>query len=405
MKLNDLQHTTPWTLARRAEKMNPSVIREILKVTEKPGIISFAGGLPSPKTFPIAEFAAACEKVLRGNGEAFGQAALQYAASEGYGPLCDLVVAGLPWKVDPSQVLITTGSQQGLDLIAKVLIDEGSRILVETPTYLGALQAFTPMEPNVVSVASDDDGINVADLLRKVGTGAARARFLYVLPNFQNPTGRTMSEARRAALSKAAAEAGLPIVEDNPYGDLWFDTPPPLPLTARNPDGCVYLGSFSKVLAPGLRLGFMIAPAALMPKLLQAKQAADLHSPGFNQRMIAEVMKDGFLDRHVPTIRALYKTQRDAMLAALTREMKGLDITWNTPVGGMFLWARLPEGMSAVKLLPKAVEKGVAFVPGAAFYADNADPRTLRLSFVTASVEQINTGIATLAQAIREQLA
>ena len=402
MKLNDLQHSTPWTLARRAEKMNPSVIREILKVTEKPGIISFAGGLPSPKTFPIAEFAKACETVLRGNGEAFGQAALQYAASEGYGPLCDLVVAGLPWKVDPSQVLITTGSQQGLDLIAKVLIDEGSRILVETPTYLGALQAFTPMEPEVVSVASDDEGVDVADLLGKVGAGGARARFLYVLPNFQNPTGRTMSEARRAALSKAAAEAGLPIVEDNPYGDLWFDTPPPLPLTARNPDGCVYLGSFSKVLAPGLRLGFMVAPAALMPKLLQAKQAADLHSPGFNQRMIAEVMKDGFLDRHVPTIRALYKSQRDAMLAALSREMKGLDMTWNTPVGGMFLWARLPAGMSAVELLPRAVDKGVAFVPGAAFYADNADPRTLRLSFVTASVEQINIGIAALAAAIRD---
>ena len=417
MKLNDLQHSTPWTLARRAEKMNPSVIREILKVTEKPGIISFAGGLPSPKTFPIAEFAAACEKVLRGKGEAYGQAALQYAASEGYGPLRERVAAALPWTVDASQVLITTGSQQGLDLIAKVLIDEGSRILVETPTYLGALQAFTPMEPEVVSVASDADGIDVADLLGKVGAAddhgritanagsdvrEGRARFLYVLPNFQNPTGRTMSEARRAALSKAAAEAGLPIVEDNPYGDLWFDAPPPLPLTARNPEGCVYLGSFSKVLAPGLRLGFMVAPAALMPKLLQAKQAADLHSPGFNQRMIAEVMKDGFLDRHVPTIRALYKSQRDAMLAALSREMKGLDITWNTPVGGMFLWARLPAGMSAVDLLPKAVDKGVAFVPGAAFYADSADPRTLRLSFVTASVDQINTGIAALAAAIRD---
>ena len=398
MKLNDLQTSSPWTLARRAEKMNPSVIREILKVTEKPGIISFAGGLPSPKTFPITEFAAACEAVLRGKGEAYGHAALQYAASEGYGPLREMVAAGLPWQVDASQVLITTGSQQGLDLIAKVLIDADSRILVETPTYLGALQAFTPMEPTVVSIASDDDGVLIDDLTAK----AQGARFLYVLPNFQNPTGRTMSEARRAALSQRAAELGLPIIEDNPYGDLWFDAPPPLTLTARNPAGCVYLGSFSKVLAPGLRLGFMVAPPALMPKLLQAKQAADLHSPGFNQRMIAEVMQGGFLDRHVPTIRALYKSQRDAMLAALTREMKGLDISWNKPVGGMFLWARLPEGMSAVALLPKAVDKGVAFVPGAAFYADNADPRTLRLSFVTASVDQINTGIAALAAVIRE---
>ena len=401
MKLNDLQTSSPWTLARRAEKMNPSVIREILKVTEKPGIISFAGGLPSPKTFPITEFAKACEAVLRGKGEAYGQAALQYAASEGYAPLREMVATALPWQVDASQVLITTGSQQGLDLIAKVLIDADSRILVETPTYLGALQAFTPMEPQVVSIASDDDGVLLDDLTSK----AKGARFLYVLPNFQNPTGRTMSEARRAALSQAAAELGLPIVEDNPYGDLWFDAPPPLPLTARNPAGCVYLGSFSKVLAPGLRLGFMVAPPTLMPKLLQAKQAADLHSPGFNQRMIAQVMQGGFLDRHVPTIRALYKSQRDAMLAALTREMKGLDITWNKPVGGMFLWARLPEGLSAVDLLPKAVDKGVAFVPGAAFYADNADPRTLRLSFVTASVEQINTGIAALAAAIRQALA
>ncbi len=397
MKLNDLK-TSPWTLARRALKMNPSVIREILKVTEKPGIISFAGGLPSPKTFPISEFAAACEAVLRGKGESYGQAALQYAASEGYAPLREMVAKALPWKVDASQVLITTGSQQGLDLIAKVLIDADSRILVETPTYLGALQAFTPMEPEVVSVDTDDEGVLIDDLKAK----SAGARFLYLLPTYQNPTGRTMSEERRAALSAAAAEIGLPIVEDNPYGDLWFDAPPPLPLTARNPEGCVYLGSFSKVLAPGLRLGFMVAPADLMPKLLQAKQAADLHSPGFNQRMIAEVMQGGFLDRHVPTIRALYKSQRDAMLAALSREMAGLDVVWNKPVGGMFLWARLPEGMRAVELLPKAVDKGVAFVPGAAFYADHADPRTLRLSFVTASVDQINTGIAALAAAIRE---
>ena len=402
MKRDPLNAAGFWQLAARAEKMNPSVIREILKVTERPGIISFAGGLPSPKTFPISEFSAACQMVLQGKGEAYGQAALQYAASEGYAPLREMVAANLPWKVDAAQVLITTGSQQGLDLVAKVLIDTGSRVLVETPTYLGALQAFTPMEPEVVSVASDDDGVLIQDLELKSTHQGQRARFLYLLPNFQNPTGRTMSEARRAALSQKAAELGLPIVEDNPYGDLWFDAPPPLPLTARSPAGCIYLGSFSKVLAPGLRLGFLIAPPALMPKLLQAKQAADLHSPGFNQRMIAEVMQGGFLDRHVPTIRALYKSQRDAMLAALAREMKGLDVTWNTPAGGMFLWARLPEGVNAVELLPQAVDKGVAFVPGAPFFADNADPRSLRLSFVTASVEQINTGMAALAAAIRE---
>ena len=382
-----------WKLAARAEKMNPSVIREILKVTEKPGIISFAGGLPSPKTFPIAEFDAASHKVLSEDG----QAALQYAASEGFPALREAVAAMLPWNVDPAQVLITTGSQQGLDLVAKILIDGGSKILVETPTYLGALQAFTPMEPAVVSVASDDEGVVVDDLVAK----AKDARFIYLLPNFQNPTGRSMSETRRAAVSAAAAQAGLPIIEDNPYGELWFDEEPPLPLSARNPEGCIYLGSFSKVLAPGLRLGFLVAPKHIYPKLLQAKQAVDLHTPSFTQRMVAEVLKGNFLDRHVPTIRALYKSQRDAMLVALQREMAGLDVQWNTPAGGMFLWARLPEGMSAVNLLPQAVERGVAFVPGAAFYADHADARTLRLSFVTASVEQINIGVKALAEAIR----
>jgi 2-aminoadipate transaminase len=382
-----------WQLAARAERMNPSVIREILKVTEQPGIISFAGGLPSPKTFPVQAFAEACAKVLRDDGPA----ALQYAASEGYGPLREWVATSLPWKVDPAQVLITTGSQQALDLVAKILIDKDSRVLVETPTYLGALQAFTPMEPEFMSIASDAEGIDVDDLRAK----AAGARFLYVLPNFQNPTGNSISEARRLALSSTATLLGLPILEDNPYGDLWFDQPPPAPLTARNPEGCIYVGSFSKTLAPGLRLGFLVAPKPLYLKLLQAKQAADLHTPSFNQRMVAEVLKDGFLNRHVPAIRALYKTQRDAMLAALEKNLAGTGVQWNTPDGGMFLWVKLPAGRDAAALLPKAVERNVAFVPGAAFYSGNAQNNTLRLSFVTASVEQINEGIAALAQVFK----
>ncbi len=390
--------SSSWVLAERAALMNPSVIREILKVTERPGIISFAGGLPSPKTFPVAEFAAACAKVLRDDASA----ALQYAASEGLGPLRELVAQMLPWKVDTAQVLITTGSQQGLDLFGKILIDKDSRVLVETPTYLGALQAFAPMQPKIQGVACDDNGVDVA-ALRDAVRGAP-ARFLYVLPNFQNPTGRTMPEASRVRLSQTAGEIGLPLLEDNPYGDLWFDAPPPLPLAARNPEGCVYLGSFSKVLAPGLRLGFMVAPKAIYPKLLQAKQAADLHTPGFNQRVVVEVMKDGFLERHVPTIRALYKSQRDAMLAAMQQHMPA-GVEWNTPSGGMFLWARLPQGMNAAELLPKAVDKGVAFVPGAAFYADHADTRSLRLSFVTASAQEIQTGIAALARVIAENKA
>jgi 2-aminoadipate transaminase len=399
MKPNDLP--SPWTLARRAARMNPSVIREILKVTERPGIISFAGGLPSPKTFPVSEFADACAHVLAQDGPS----ALQYAASEGFAPLREKVAASLPWPVDPSQVLITTGSQQGLDLVAKVLLDPGSRVLVETPTYLGALQAFAPMEPQAVGVRSDDEGVLPDDLQ----ANAEGARFLYLLPNFQNPTGRTMSESRRAAVAELATRQRLPIVEDNPYGELWFDQPPPAPMTARHPEGCIYLGSFSKVLAPGLRLGFLVAPPALYPKLLQAKQAADLHSPSFNQRMAARVLEGDFLERHLPRIRALYRSQRDAMLAALEREMKGLDVQWNAPQGGMFLWARLPRGLSALDLLPRAVQANVAFVPGAAFYAGEGDDpealRTLRLSFVTATVEQIDTGIAALANAVRAMVA
>ena len=406
--------TFEWTLSERAAKMNPSVIREILKVTERPGIISFAGGLPSSKTFPVAEFEAACAKVLRDDPSG----ALQYAASEGYAPLRQTVASmltaqasaqGQSWDVNPNNVLITTGSQQGLDLVAKVLLDKGSRALVESPTYLGAVMAFTPMEPEVLSVESDADGIDLTDLSAKASQDGQRARFLYVLPNFQNPTGRTMSESGRAALSHSAAELGLPLMEDNPYGDLWFDTPPPPSLTARNPQGGIYLGSFSKVLAPGLRMGFIVAPSAVYPKLLQAKQAADLHSPSFNQRMIYEVMQDGFLDRHVPTIRALYKSQRDAMLQALAQHFPDAatqpeqSLTWNTPAGGMFLWARLPAGMNAVNLLPHAVDKGVAFVPGAPFYAGAPDARSMRLSFVTPSVKEIHRGVAALAEAIKEQ--
>jgi 2-aminoadipate transaminase len=392
-----------WKLAQRAEKMNPSVIREILKVTEKPGIISFAGGLPSPQTFPIDAMREASERVLRDDGKA----ALQYAASEGYAPLREWVAQDLlkqGMRITPDQVLITTGSQQGLDLVAKILIDAGSRILVETPTYLGALQAFTPMEPVAVGVDSDDHGVDADDLRAKVGTGADKARFVYLLPNFQNPTGRTMTEERRAAVAQVAVESGLPIIEDNPYGDLWFDAPPAPSLSSRHPEGSVYLGSFSKILAPGLRLGYLVAPPALYPKLLQAKQAADLHTPSFNQRVVAEVLKDGFIERHVPTIRALYKQQCEAMLAALDREMVGLGLSWNRPVGGMFLWVQLPKGLKAIPLLDKAVEKGVAFVPGSAFYAEGADESTLRLSFVTATVDQINTGMKALAAAIRESL-
>jgi len=388
--------TRPWTLARRTGRMNPSVIREILKLTEQPGVISLAGGLPSPDSFPVEAMRAASERVLRDAP----REALQYAASEGYAPLREWVaehMAGHGMHVDASQVLITTGSQQGLDLVGKVLIDAGSRVAVESPTYLGALQAFAPYEPEVVTIACDDEG-PLPDSLR----AAAGARFLYVLPNFQNPSGRCIGEARRAALAAAAEAAGLPLVEDNPYGDLWFDAPPPAPLASRWDAGTVYLGSFSKVLAPGLRLGYVVAPRPLFPKLLQAKQAADLHTPGFNQRVVHEVIRDGFLRDHVPTIRARYKAQRDAMRAALERHFAGLGCRWTVPHGGMFFWVELPPGIDATALLPKAVARGVAFVPGAAFYASEAKPNTLRLSFVTVAPPLIDAGIAALARVLKE---
>ena len=386
--------SNPWQLARRAERMNPSVIREILKVTERPGILSLAGGLPSPDSFPVEAMREATARVLRDHP----REALQYAASEGFAPLREwvarqMVAQGL--AVDASQVLITTGSQQGLDLVGKVLIDAGSTVAVESPTYLGALQAFAPYEPEVVTVPCDDDGP------RPEGLSVAKgARFLYMLPNFQNPSGRCMSEGRRAALVEAARTLDLPIVEDNPYGDLWFDAPPPPSLASRWPEGTVYLGSFSKVLAPGLRLGYVIAPPAMLPKLLQAKQAADLHTPGFNQRVVFEVIRDGFLREHVPTIRARYKAQRDAMRAALEAQLPA-GCRWSVPSGGMFFWVELPEGSDAVALLPRAVELGMAYVPGAAFFATNPKLNTLRLSFVTLAPAEIERGVALLAQALR----
>ena len=390
-----------WHQARRAARMNPSIIREILKVTEKPGILSMAGGLPSSDTFPVEAIQAACDRVL----SATPREALQYAASEGFGPLREWVVARvaqLGVQATPDQVLITTGSQQALDLVGKVLCDQGAPVGVETPTYLGALQAFTPFEPVFASLASDADGVD-PNAIANLPKQAPGARFAYLLPNYQNPTGRMMSAVRRISVMQAAQAARLPIVEDNPYGDLWFDHPPPPALSSYWPEGSIYLGSFSKVFAPGFRLGYMIAPKELYPKLLKSKQAADLHTPGFNQRVVYEVIKGGFLDEHVPTIRARYKASRDAMAVAL-REHLPPGCEWRAPEGGMFFWVRLPEGFDALALLPKAVEAGIAFVPGSAFYAHEADARTLRLSFVTLSPELIHEGVALLGQVLRETM-
>jgi 2-aminoadipate transaminase len=329
--------------------------------------------------------------------------ALQYAASEGFGPLREWVAAELARQglaVSAEQVLITTGSQQGLDLVGKVLIDPASRVAVESPTYLGALQAFAPYEPEFTSLVGD-----AAGPLPKALAAARGARFAYLVPNFQNPSGRCITGERRVALMAAALDAGLPVVEDNPYGELWYDTPPPPPMAAIAPEQAVYLGSFSKVLAPGLRLGWLVAPRQLFPKLLQAKQAADLHTPGFNQRVAYAVVQDGFLDRHVPTIRERYRRNRNAMAAALEAHLPA-GCRWALPAGGMFFWVELPGHLDATALLPAAVQAGVAYVPGADFYpsgagaGDTRPANTLRLSFVTATPEQIASAVATLGRVL-----
>ena len=392
--------TTQYTLSRRAQALTSSAIREILKVTERPEVISFAGGLPSPATFPVERMREATEKVLRDAP----QAALQYGPTEGFTPLREWIAARLSHGgavVPASRVLITTGSQQGLDLLGKVLIDEGSKVLVETPSYLGALQAFSLFAPKFASLPSDEQGI-VTDGLD--AEQLAGARFLYCLPNFQNPTGRRMPLERRTALVALASAAGVPLVEDDPYGELSYGGEALPSLLSMNPDGVIYMGSFSKVLAPGLRLGYVVAPEPVFGKMVQAKQAADLHTPSFSQRIVYEAVQDGFLDAHIPSIRTLYGQQCERMLAALEREFPK-QVTWNRPDGGMFIWVDLPEGVDSGALLAKAIERNVAFVPGAPFYAVDPKKNTLRLSFVTVPGEKIDAGVKILGELLKAEIA
>jgi 2-aminoadipate transaminase len=387
-----------WHFAQRVEQLQSSVIREILKITVRPEVISFAGGLPSPATFPVERMRAAFDTVLSQQGKI----ALQYGPTDGYGPLREWVAERLSIegvKILPEQVLMTSGSQQGLDLLAKVLIDEGSKVLVETPSYLGALQAFSVYQPQFVSVPTDNEGL-LPESLAGIGQGA---RLLYALPNFQNPTGRTLSVERRAALVEACARLGLPLIEDDPYGALSYRGEPLPKMLTMNPNGVVYMGSFSKVLTPGIRLGYVVAPIPLVRKLEQAKQAADLHTAQLTQMVVHEVVKDGFLDQHLPTIRKLYADQCHAMDAALTASFPA-GVTWTKPEGGMFTWVTLPKHIDSMKLLDEAIAQNVAFVPGAPFYANVPESNTLRLSFVTVPPEKIREGIARLGKLIAAKI-
>ena len=387
-----------WRFSERASQLQSSFIREILKITQRPEIISFAGGLPSPATFPVEQMKAAFDKVLTENGKV----ALQYGPTDGYPLLREWIANSLSTAdctILPEQVLMTSGSQQALDLLGKVLVDEGSRVLVETPSYLGALQAFSVYRPEFKSVATDDHGL----VPSSIGPVAEGARMLYALPNFQNPTGRSLSIERRMELVETCARLGIPLIEDDPYGALSYKGEPFPKMLNMNPDGVIYMGSFSKVLTPGIRLGYVVAPLPLVRRLELAKQAADLHTAQLTQMVVYEVIKDGFLDQHIPKIRTLYSNQCQAMLDALT-EFFPASVTWTKPEGGMFIWVTLPKHIDAMKLLDQAIAAKVAFVPGAPFYANEAETNTLRLSFVTVPQERIREGVAVLGKLIAAQL-
>lgn len=387
-----------WRFSERADQLQSSFIREILKITQQPEIISFAGGLPSPLTFPVDTMKAAFDKVLSENGKV----ALQYGPTDGYLPLRQWIADSLSTngaKIVPEQVLMTSGSQQALDLLGKVLIDEGSRVLVETPSYLGALQAFSVYRPEFKSVETDEHGLVPASL-DKVAAGA---RLLYALPNFQNPTGRSLSVERRVELVETCARLGLPLIEDDPYGALSYKGAPAPKMAAMNPDGVIYMGSFSKVLTPGIRLGYVVAPLPLVRRLELAKQAADLHTSQLTQMVVYDVIKDGFLDQHIPKIRTLYGDQCQVMLDAMAQHFPSA-VQWTKPEGGMFIWVTLPKHIDAMKLLDEAIAQKVAFVPGSPFYANEPETNTLRLSFVTVPPERIRAGIEILGKLITAKL-
>ncbi|GAA4018515.1 PLP-dependent aminotransferase family protein [Actimicrobium antarcticum] len=387
-----------WHFAERAQRLQSSVIREILKITMRPEVISFAGGLPSPDTFPIERMQAAFDKVLSTNG----RVALQYGPTDGYLPLREWVANSLSIDgvtISPEQVLMVSGSQQGLDLLGKVFIDEGSKVLVETPSYLGALQAFSVYGPEFVSLPTDDGGL-LPEAVETLGVGA---RLLYALPNFQNPTGRTLSLERRVALVDICARLGLPLIEDDPYGALNYRATPLPTMLTMHPEGVIYMGSFSKTLTPGIRLGYVVAPQPLVRKLEQAKQASDLHTAQLTQMVVHEVIKDGFLDQHIPATRALYAARCDAMLAALA-EFFPAGVTWTKPDGGMFIWVTLPQHIDSMQLLDAAIAQNVAFVPGAPFYANDPVRHALRLSFVTVTPDRIREGVEKLGKLIAARL-
>ena len=405
---------TPWKsrYAQRNQRMTRSVIRELLKFTQQPDIISFAGGLPAPELFPVEQIQEAACRVLSEHGAL----ALQYGPTEGYLPLRKFICERMNSygiKAEPDNVFITTGSQQALDLIGKLLINPGDRVLVEEPSYLGALQAWNAYQAEYVPVATDDHGLRTDLMENALRVGP---KFMYVLPNFQNPGGTTLPMERRLELVRLSNKYGVPLVEDDPYGALRFEGEHLPPLVALDADfqtevglnghgfmagNVIYLGTFSKTLAPGLRLGWVVAPIEVIDQLVMMKQGADLHSSSFDQMLAYQALSTGFLDEHIRKIREVYGKRRDVMLAALERYFPD-GCSWTHPEGGLFLWARVPEWIDTAELLKEAVAAKVAYVPGFAFYTvAGHGQNTMRLNFSNAQPEQIEEGIKRLGSLLK----
>jgi 2-aminoadipate transaminase len=404
---SDRVDTPVFRYAQRMGRLKASAIREILKVTELPDVISFAGGLPAPELFPVREFARACQEVL----ETDGAAAMQYSVTEGYTPLrqwiCDYLRTSNAIECEPHQVLIISGSQQGLDLIGKVLLDPGDYVVIENPAYLGAIQAFDAYEARYLNVASDDDGMRTEDLDRLLRQAPAKPKLVYLVPNFENPTGVTLSLRRRHELIQVCSEHGIPIFEDDPYGRLRYsgEALPSIMALAKGRN-TIYMSTVSKIIAPGMRVAWLVLPdPALYERVVPAKQAADLHTSSFTQRAVyAYARVPGQVETHIAHMLPVYRRRRDLMLATLARAMPQ-GSSWTHPDGGLFLWARVPEGVDTQELLTHASEKKVAFVPGAPFWV-NADVRnTMRLNFSNASEGALETGIMRLGDLVKSHLA
>jgi 2-aminoadipate transaminase len=380
--------------------MTSSAIREILKITQRPDIISFAGGLPAPEIFPVKEVEEACVHVLR----TAGAQALQYSITEGYLPLRQELAAKMHRygvEAAPENIFPTNGSQQALDLIGRVFIDPGDVIVTDSPTYLGALQAFRPYEPRIECLPVDDDGARIDHLesiLKK-----NRVRFIYVLPNFHNPAGVTLSMERRIALVKIAAKYGAPIIEDDPYGELRFEGEDLPAIMTLHKENTIYMSTFSKILAPGLRLGWVVGPQALISKLVQAKQATDLHTSTFIMMVVHEVMKQGLLTEHSKLIRKVYGERRHVMTDAMEEHFPD-GVEWTKPQGGLFLWVTAPEQVNTMELIKKAIEHKVAFVPGTPFFPHGGGHNTMRLNFSNAQPDQMREGIKRLGATLKEAI-